>query len=77
MGRVAGLVSDRTLVAAGRCTPSETQLMVTEKVLAMAEAAATVAVGGSAREVVASYREKMQANAGRLRISRTEYPEGA
>jgi hypothetical protein len=41
--------------------------MVTEKVNAFAEAAAMIAAGGSAHEVVSGYRQKVQANAERLR----------
>jgi hypothetical protein len=54
-------------IALCRGTPAETQLMVTEKVLAFAEAAATVAAGGSVHKVVRDYRKKVQANARRLR----------
>jgi hypothetical protein len=43
--------------------------MVTEKVLAWAEAAATVATGGSPHEVVKGYRKKVRANNKRLRIA--------
>jgi hypothetical protein len=53
-------------IATGRGTPAETQLMVTEKVLALAEAAATVATGGSAHKIVRGYRKKVKANAKRL-----------
>jgi hypothetical protein len=54
-------------IAMGRGTPAEAQLMVTEKVLALAEAAATIASGGSAHKVVTGYRKKVQANSRRLR----------
>jgi hypothetical protein len=54
-------------IAMGRGTPAEAQLMVTEKVLALAEAAATIASGGSAHKVVKGYRKKVQANSRRLR----------
>ena len=54
-------------VAMGQGTPDETLLMVTEKVNAFAEAAAMIAAGGSAQQVVSGYRQKVQANAERLR----------
>jgi hypothetical protein len=54
-------------IAIGRGTPAETRLMVTEKVHAFAEAAATVATGGSVHKVVKDYRKKVQANTKRLR----------
>jgi hypothetical protein len=41
--------------------------MVSEKVLAWAEAAATVATGGSPHKVVRGYRKKVRANTKRLR----------
>jgi hypothetical protein len=56
-----------TQIALGRGTPAETQLMVTEKMLAFAEAAATLAAGGSAHKVVKGYRKKVRANVKRLR----------
>ncbi len=54
-------------IAMGRGTPAEAQLMVTEKMLALAEAAVTIATGGSAHKVVKGYRKKVQANSRRLR----------
>ena len=54
-------------VAMGQGTPDETLLMVTEKVNAFAEAAGMIAAGGSAQQVVSGYRQKVQANAERLR----------
>jgi hypothetical protein len=54
-------------VAMGQGTPDETLLMVTEKVNAFAEAAAMIAAGGSAQQVVSGYRQKVQANVERLR----------
>jgi hypothetical protein len=57
-------------IAMGRGTPAEVQLMVTEKVLAFVEAAATVTSGGSAHKVVRGYRKKVQANTRRLRRAR-------
>ena len=50
----------------GRGTAVETQLMVTEKMLAL-EAAGTVAMGGSAHKVVRGYRKRVRANVRRLR----------
>jgi hypothetical protein len=57
-------------IAVGRGSAAETQLMVTEKMLALAEAATTVATGGSAHHVVRGYRKKVRANAKRLRRDR-------
>jgi hypothetical protein len=59
-----------TQIAMGRGTPAEAQLMVTEKVLAFAEAAATVTAGGSAHRVLRGYRRKVRANTRRLRRAR-------
>ena len=44
----------------------EARLMVTEKVKAAGEAAVTIAMGGTPRKVVRSYRRKVQANHRRL-----------
>lgn len=44
----------------------EAQLMVHEKFVALGEAIATAAVGGTPRSVVSLYREKVQANRTRL-----------
>ncbi len=54
-------------MALGRGSPAENQLMVTEKMFALAEAATTVATGGSAQKVVKGYRKKVQANTRRLK----------
>jgi hypothetical protein len=54
-------------IAVGRGTPAETQLMLTEKVLAFAEATAQIAGGASTQAVVTGYRRKVRANAKRLR----------
>ncbi len=54
-------------IAMGRGSLAENQLMVTEKMLAFAEAAATVATGGSAHQVVKGYRKKVRANTKRLK----------
>ena len=51
----------------GRGTAAEAQLMVTEKMLALVEAAGTVAMGGSAHKVVRGYRKRVRANVRRLR----------
>ena len=53
-------------IAMGRGSAAETQLMVTEKMLAFVEAAATVATGGSAHTVVRGYRKRVRANVTRL-----------
>ncbi len=53
-------------IALGRGTPAETQLMVTEKMLAFMEAATTVATGGSAHNVIRGYRNHVKANVRRL-----------
>ncbi|RVU21077.1 hypothetical protein [Methylobacterium oryzihabitans] len=45
----------------------EAQRMVSEKVMAAMEAAATLATGGSASTVVKDYRRHVRANARRLR----------
>ena len=44
----------------------EARLMVTEKVLAAGQAAATLAAGGTPRTVVRGYRRRVQANQRRL-----------
>ena len=54
-------------IAMGRGSLAENQLMVTEKMLALAEAAATVATGGSPHQVVKNYRKKVRANTKRLK----------
>jgi hypothetical protein len=54
-------------LAIGRGTQAETQLMITEKMLALAEAAVTVGTGGSVHEVVRGYRRRVRANVRRLR----------
>ena len=56
-----------TRVALGRGTHAENSRMVTEKALAFAEAATTLASGGSARQVVRGYRKQVRANGRRLR----------
>jgi hypothetical protein len=54
-------------IAVGRGSPAETQLMVTEKMMAAAEMAALIATGASMHTVVKGYRRKVRANAKRLR----------
>jgi hypothetical protein len=48
-------------IAMGRGTAAEAQLMVTEKMLALVEAAGTVAMGGSAHKVVSGYAAREEA----------------
>ena len=50
----------------GTAAQVEAQRMVTEKVEAAAEAAMTLASGGTPERVVRDYRRKVQANARRL-----------
>ena len=54
-------------IAMGRGTLAENQLMVTEKMLALTEAATTMATGGSVHQVVKGYRKRVRANTKRLR----------
>jgi hypothetical protein len=56
-------------IAMGQGTPTEAQLMVTEKMLAFMDAATIVATGGSAEAIVEGYRKRVQANARRLRTA--------
>ena len=56
-----------TQLAMGRGTPAESNLMITEKMLAFVEAGLTVATGGSAQRVVNDYRKHVRANVKRLR----------
>jgi hypothetical protein len=60
--RVVGLRLMK-LAAGGTAAQTEAQLMVSEKV---AEAAATLATGGSAHKVLQRYRTHVQANERRL-----------
>lgn len=53
--------------AMGQGSAAENLLMVTEKIAAFSEAAATIATGGSVHKVVKGYRRKVRANAKRLR----------
>jgi hypothetical protein len=50
----------------GAAAQVEAQRMVTEKLEAAAEAAMTLATGGTAERVVRDYRRKVRANARRL-----------
>jgi hypothetical protein len=54
------------IAAGGAAAQAEVTRMITEKAFASAEAAATVATGGSARKVVRRYRTRVKANARRL-----------
>ena len=63
--RVVGLRLMK-LAAGGTAAQTEAQLMVSEKVAAFAEAAATLATGGSAHKVLQRYRTHVQANERRL-----------
>jgi hypothetical protein len=56
-------------LATGQGTPAEAQLMMTEKMLALMDAATTIAAGGSAHTIVEDYRKRVQANARRLRAA--------
>jgi hypothetical protein len=53
-------------IAMRRGTAAEAQLMMTEKMLALVEAAGTVAKDGSAHKVVRGYRKRVRANVRRL-----------
>jgi hypothetical protein len=54
------------LSAGGSAAQTEATRMVTEKTTAFAEAAMTLAMGGSVRKVVRRYRTHVKANARRL-----------
>jgi hypothetical protein len=54
------------IAAGGAGAQNEVSRMVAEKVTAFAEAATTLATGGSARKVVRRYRTRVKANARRL-----------
>jgi hypothetical protein len=55
------------LGAGGTAAQAEAHRMVAEKSRAFAEAATTLAMGGTAHTVVAGYRKHVRANAQRLR----------
>ena len=63
--RVVGLRLMK-LAAGGTAAQAEAQLMVSEKMAAFAEAAATLATGGSTRTVIRRYRHHVRANKRRL-----------
>ncbi len=63
--RVVGLRLMK-LAAGGTAAHTEAQLMVTEKMAAFAEAAVTLATGGSAHKVLRRYRTHVRANERRL-----------
>ena len=63
--RVVGLRLMK-LAAGDAAAEVEAQRMVTEKVAAFAEAAATLAAGGSAHKVLRRYRSHVRANERRL-----------
>ena len=54
------------LAQGGALAQAEATRMMTEKGAALAEAAMTVATGGSARKVVRGYRSRVRANRRRL-----------
>ena len=60
-----------TFAAGGASAQAEAQLMVTEKTAAFAEAAMSLALGGSARKVIRRYRTHVRANERRLTRART------
>ena len=58
-----GVIAMRlTSLALGRGTHAENSRMVSEKASAFAEAAMTMATGGSAHDVVRGYRKHVRAN---------------
>jgi hypothetical protein len=63
-----GVIAMRlTSIALGRGTLAENARMVSEKTAAFAEAAMTLAAGGSPHKVVRGYRRHVRANGRRLR----------
>ena len=63
-----GVIAMRlTNAALGRGSQAENTRMITEKAAAFVEAAAALAGGGSAQEIVRGYRKHVRANARRLR----------
>src|SRR5262245_43998023 len=67
--RVVGLRLVK-IAAGGAAAQAEIARMLTEKPAAAAEAALTVATGGSARKVMKRYRSRVRANAKRLQRGR-------
>ncbi len=55
-----------TRFALGQGTSAEANLMVSEKISALADAVVTIAAGGSLHEVVRGYRKHVRANVRRL-----------
>ena len=69
LGLEAQLVINRRLMriaAGGKGARFETERMVTEKIAAFGEAAATLAAGGSPNKVIRRYRTHVEANNRRL-----------
>ena len=58
------------MAAGGQAARTEATRMVSEKAFAAAEAAGTLATGGSGRKVVRRYRTRVKANARRLSKSK-------
>ena len=54
------------VASGGPAAQTEVARMMTEKIAAAAEAAATLGLGGSSRKVVRRYRTRIRANARRL-----------
>jgi hypothetical protein len=58
------------VAAGGAAAEAEVRLMLNEKTMAMAEAATTLATGGSAHKVMRRYRTHVRANERRLSRSK-------
>jgi hypothetical protein len=56
-------------IVMGRGSPAEAQLMMSEKILALMDAATNVAAGGSAHTIMEDYQRRVQANARRLTLA--------
>lgn len=69
--RVVGLRLMK-IAAGGPPARTEAQRMVTEKTAALAEAASTLAAGGSARTVIGRYRTRVRVNERRLSRSKSK-----
>jgi hypothetical protein len=54
------------LARGGPDASNETHLMITEKLIALGEAALSAATGGSADSILSAYRDKVSANLHRL-----------
>ncbi|WP_439369684.1 hypothetical protein [Bradyrhizobium sp. DASA03120] len=59
------------LMRGGKAAQREAQLMVSEKILAAANAGTSLMAGASADKIVAQYRKKVAANAKRLSRKQT------